>query len=176
VKKPSTSDGSGSAPATVYRELAPAVLGYLRTQQVPDAEDVLGQVFLHVARDLKHFSGDDTARRRWVFSIAHNRAVDAHRKAARDRSTLELELADVGVAWAAAEPADPFDPALMAALATLTPAQREVIVLRFVADLSLESVAKITSRRVGAVKALQHRGLEILRSAVSPQAHRTLTS
>jgi RNA polymerase sigma-70 factor (ECF subfamily) len=43
-------------------------------------------------------------------------------------------------------------------------------VLRFVADLPLEAVAKITGRRVGAVKALQHRALENLRRAVSREA------
>ncbi len=175
MKKLLKSDRPDRSAAAVYRELAPAVLGYLRSQQVPDAEDVLGQVFLHVARDIGRFSGDDAARRRWVFAIAHNRAMDAHRRATRDRAGLELELSAPGATWKGSEPADPFDPALAAALAALSPAQREVIVLRFVADLSLDSVAEITHRRVGAVKALQHRGLEILRRAVSLERPRTLT-
>jgi len=50
----------------------------------------------------------------------------------------------------------------VAALSTLTPEQREVVVLRFVGDVSLEDVARITRRRVGAVKAMQHRALEAL--------------
>jgi ATP phosphoribosyltransferase regulatory subunit HisZ len=56
------------------------------------------------------------------------------------------------------------DPELVAALEALTPEQREVIALRFVADLALEEVAQITGRRVGAIKALQHRALENLRA------------
>lgn len=161
--------------AQVYRHLAPAVLGYLRTQRVPDAEDTLGEVFLHVARDLHRFTGDDDALRRWVFTIAHNRAMDAHRKAARHRSTLEAELIDAGAGrgderTATPPPADPFDPVLVDALATLSADQREVVVLRFVADLPLEAVAKVTGRKVGAVKALQHRALENLRRAVSSEA------
>lgn len=156
--------------AQLYRELAPAVLGYLRTQRVPDAEDALGEVFLNVARDLRRFSGDRAALRRWVFSIAHNRAMDAHRRASRNRSTLEAELADAaarGAGGVAPSPPEPLDPALVAALDLLSPDQREVVVLRFVADLPLEAVARITRRKVGAVKALQHRGLENLRKAVS---------
>jgi RNA polymerase sigma-70 factor (ECF subfamily) len=144
------------------------VLGYLRTQQVGDPEDVLGEVFLQVARDLRRFSGDETAARRWVFSIAHNRAMDAHRKASRDRSSGGSEL-DERSEPVAALPSDPTDPALVEALASLSQDQREVVVLRFVADLPLEAVAKITGRRVGAVKALQHRALENLRKAVSPE-------
>jgi RNA polymerase sigma-70 factor (ECF subfamily) len=48
-------------------------------------------------------------------------------------------------------------------LERLTPEQREVLVLRFVADLTLEDVARITGRRVGAVKQLQRRGVDNLR-------------
>ena len=64
--------------------------------------------------------------------------------------------------------AEPLDPELLDALAQLTPDQREVLALRFVADLSLEDVARLTKRSVGATKALQHRALENLRAAVSP--------
>ena len=152
--------------ANAYRTLAPAVLGYLRSQRVPDPEDVLGEVFLHVARDIGRFSGDDAALRRWVFSIAHNRSMDAHRKAKRDRSTLEAEISE-GRAAPADAPAEPLDPELIAALALLSDEQREVVVLRFVADLPLEAVAKITRRSPGAVKAMQHRAMDNLRKAVS---------
>ena len=149
--------------AEAYRGLAPAVLGYLRAQRAPEPEDILGEVFLQVARDLPRFRGDDDALRRWVFSIAHNRLLDARRRESRrprmvDRAVPELRTPP---------PPDPFDPELVAALAELTPDQREVVVLRFVADLPLADVAKITSRRVGAVKAMQRRGLEALERALS---------
>lgn len=140
----------------VYRELAPAVLGYLRAHGVADPEDALGEVFYQVARDLGRFRGDADALRRWVFSVAHNRMVDQHRRRAARPRVVDHEVPD--------RPAP--DPVavhlgddLAAALRELTPEQREVVVLRFVADLSLEDVARITRRRVGAVKAMQHRAL-----------------
>ena len=49
------------------------------------------------------------------------------------------------------------DPELVAALATLTPEQRDVLGLRVVADLTVADVAKILRKRPDAVKALQHR-------------------
>lgn len=143
------------------------MLGYLRSQRVPDPEDVLGEVFLQVARDIGRFSGDDAALRRWVFSIAHNRSMDAHRRAKRDRSTLEAEVAEGRSAVGDDAPTEALDPELIAALATLSADQREVVVLRFVADLPLEAVAKITGRSAGAVKAMQHRAMDNLRKAVS---------
>ena len=141
-----------------YRDLAPAVLGYLRSQCARDPEDLLGEVFLQVTRDLARFRGDRDDLRRWVFTIARHRLVDDSRRWARRPQVLDRELPDT----AAPPPTDALDPELVAALALLTGDQREVIALRFIADLPLEVVAKVTKRKVGAVKALQHRGLATL--------------
>ena len=142
----------------VYRALSPAVLGYLRAQRAPDPEDLLGEIFLQVARDIARFSGDDDSLRRWVFTVAHHRLVDERRRRARRPAAADDPLPD----RPANPAAEPVDPELIAALGQLTPEQREVVVLRFIGDLPLEAVARITKRKVGAVKALQHRALEQL--------------
>ncbi|GAC1321540.1 MAG: hypothetical protein NVSMB12_21760 [Acidimicrobiales bacterium] len=145
------------------------MLAYLRAQRVPEAEDVLGEVFVHVARDLHRVRGDDEAVRRWVFTVARHRIIDDSRRRRR-RPVIEP-----GPPPDVAAPTDaPWDPTLVAALASLTAEQREVLVLRFVADLSLGNVARITHRRVGAVKALQQRALANLAGAVSPEVVPTL--
>ncbi|HUP75301.1 MAG TPA: sigma-70 family RNA polymerase sigma factor [Acidimicrobiales bacterium] len=151
--------------AQAYRELAPAVLSYLRALHAPEPEDVLGELFVQVVRDIGRFRGNDTALRRWIFSIAHNRVMDAHRMSRRTKATSPLLHSEPHLV---PDPADPFDPELAAALATLNLEQREVVILRFVADLSLESVAKITGRTTGAVKSLQHRALQNLQHTLSP--------
>ena len=154
------SGGGGAAPdaAEVYAALAPAVLGYVRSQGAAEPEDLLGEIFLQVVRDLPRFQGDDAALRRWVFTIAHHRLVDARRRAARRPQVSDGPLPD-GVATF---PPDPFDSDLIRALAALTADQREVVALRFVADLPADAVAALTGRSVGAVKSLQHRALEAL--------------
>ena len=151
---------SDAAPdaADVYRALAPAVLGYLRSQRAAEPEDLLGEVFLQVVRDLPRFRGDDDDLRRWVFTIAYHRLVDARRSSGRrpafdDGAVPELR---------SAPPADRLDPDLVRALCELTADQREVVALRFVADLSIDAVATLTGRSPGAVKALQHRALAAL--------------
>lgn len=143
----------------VYRRLAPAVLGYLRGQRVPDPEDVLGEVFFHVARSLHRFHGDeDEDLRSWVFTIARHRVVDDVRRRARRPTTAGDVTPDLP------GPPDPsgLDPDLIEALGRLNEEQREVIALRFIADLSLADVAKITGRSVGAVKSMQLRGIDQL--------------
>jgi RNA polymerase sigma-70 factor (ECF subfamily) len=148
---------------SLYRELSPRVLGYLRANGASDPEDLLGEVFLQVARDFDRFSGSATDRRRWVFGIARHRLIDAWR-----RQAARPALADVDVPEAAAMAHHEFgiDPELVAALRELTEDQREVVVLRFVGDLTLRDVAEVVGRDVGAVKALQHRGLASLQRAL----------
>ena len=151
---------SDAAPeaADVYRALAPAVLGYLRSQRAAEPEDLLGEVFLQVVRDLPRFRGGDDALRRWVFSIAHHRLVDARRRSGRRPALDDGPVPELR----SAPPADLLDPDLVRALCELTAEQREVVALRFVADLSIDAVATLTGRSPGAVKALQHRALSAL--------------
>ena len=71
--------GDEAAWSEIWAELAPAVLGYLRGSNAPDPEDVLGETFLQVARDVNRFEGDWVAFRSWVFTVAHHRLIDARR-------------------------------------------------------------------------------------------------
>src|SRR5262245_32695083 len=75
--------GDEQAFAAVYRELAPSVLGYLRGQGSPDADDLTGDVFVAVGQRLEKFEGSVEAFRSWVFTIAHHRLVDARRRQTR---------------------------------------------------------------------------------------------
>ena len=156
--RPTGGDGTAPEAADVYQQLAPAVLGYVRSQGIPEPEDLLGEIFLQVVRDLSRFRGDDAALRRWVFTIAHHRIVDARRRAGRRPAVDGGAVPDL----VAPLPPDPFDPDLARALRQLTADQREVVALRFVADLPIETVAALTGRKPNAVKALQHRALEAL--------------
>jgi len=143
----------------LYELLAPRVLAYLRAQGAPDCEDLLGEVFLQTARDHPRFRGDDDETRRWVFTIARNRLIDERRRRSRRPSVSLGEPVPDGTGRSAPEP---FDPVLVDALNRLTPQQREVVLLRFLADLPIDTVARMTRNNVGAVKALQHRALQRL--------------
>ena len=162
--------GSCRDAGILYRDLAPAVLGYLRGQGVPDPEDLLGEVFLQVARDLRAVRGDQVAVRRWVFTLARNRVIDD----ARRRSRRPVTTGGAVPERAGPDREEPLDPSLLSAIDRLTPDQREVVLLRFVADLPIEAVARITGRTAGAVKALQHRALVQLAGTVSYEARPTL--
>jgi RNA polymerase sigma factor (sigma-70 family) len=138
-----------------YHDLAGPVLGYLRSHRVDQAEDLLGDVFVSVARNLHRFRGNRDDFRRWVFAIAHRRLVDHIRRWRRHEHVIATELPHRP---STDRPAG-LDVDLVVALAELTPLQREVVVLRFVADLPLSDVGRIVGRSTGAVKATQARAL-----------------
>jgi RNA polymerase sigma-70 factor (ECF subfamily) len=142
-----------------FETLGGQVLGYLRAAGAIDPEDLLGEVFVGVTTGIGRFRGDEAALRAWVFTIARRRLSDQRRRERR-RVTAGDTMSSSNATTAA--DAEPFDTALLAALNELTADQREVVVLRFVADLPLKAVASITHRRVGAVKALQERALRNL--------------
>jgi RNA polymerase sigma factor (sigma-70 family) len=157
----------------IFAELSPAVLGYLRASGAPDPEDVLGETFLQVARDIHKFEGQQTGFRAWVFAIAHHRLIDARRYSAR----RPVELAPDPP-----EPRERADDAAEEALArigtervqeilgALSEDQRAVLLLRFVGDMSVEDVALAIGKRPGAVKALQRRGLAAVKRRLAGKA------
>ncbi len=167
----------------LYRCLAPRVAGYVKARGVREVDDVVNEVFLGAFRNLHRFTGNAGDFRSWLFSIAWNKCADWHRSAARrPMHATGIALDDVRVAGGDVE-----DDAL-AGMATssveemleaLTAEQRDVLLLRVVADMSLEQVAVVMDKPVGAVKALQHRALTALRKKlaepVSPSADEPIT-
>jgi RNA polymerase sigma-70 factor (ECF subfamily) len=163
--------GDGPAWGILYDEVAPIVLAYLRSQSLRDPEDVAGEVMLHLVRDIDRFEGDARAFRSWVLGIAHHRMLD-RRRAERRRPAFPVPSHDLDPGI---DDDDPADAALVADelvrvhqhLDRLTDDQREVVILRVIADLSLEETADVMGKSVGAVKALQHRAFGALRTQVS---------
>ena len=160
-------EGSEAAWAEIYRQLSPAILGYLRGSRAPEPEDTLGEVFLEIARDLGGFEGDERQFRAWAFTIAHHRLIDARRRDSRRPAVLVAEPPEPVAATAS----DAADEALarigseevVRILETLSPDQRAVLLLRVVGDLSVEDTATALGKRAGAVKQLQRRGLAAIK-------------
>src|SRR3954454_6339026 len=72
-------DGAEWAWDVLYRHLSGPVLGYLRARGAAEPEDLVGEVFLQLARNIRAFEGDESQFRSWVFTIAHHRLVDEQR-------------------------------------------------------------------------------------------------
>lgn len=161
--------GDPEAFATCYEHLADPLYRYLLASGAPGtlAEDLVEDTFVELVVQRPSLRGGVSGLRAWLFRAARNNLLDARRKQIRrGDQPLNEELAAGQVEHAPG----PEERALAQAdaqrmrelLAELSPDQREVLVLRFVADLSGPEVAAATGRTVGAVKALQHRGVAAL--------------
>jgi RNA polymerase sigma factor (sigma-70 family) len=136
---------------------------------VDDPEAVTQDVFLALLPRLATVHGGEAGISTLLFSIAHARSVDHHRR--RTRNPVSVEYAaddDPRVAPSAEERAlgSAGNSHVVAMLDTLPTEQREVLLLRIVADLPIHSVATIMNTTAGAVKQLQRRALLALKSGL----------
>jgi RNA polymerase sigma-70 factor, ECF subfamily len=159
-------EGSEAAFARLWRDGNPALLRYLRVMAPGAAEDVAAETWLQVVRGLAGFRGDEQGWRAWLFTTARRRAIDeARRRSRRAEKAIEETLPD----WLPTAP-DTADLALerigtrsaLSLVARLPPHQAEVILLRVVAGLDTETVARLVGCSPGAVRVAAHRGLRTM--------------
>jgi RNA polymerase sigma-70 factor, ECF subfamily len=128
-----------------------------------DAEDVAQESFVMAYRALGSYRGDGPLGG-WLLRIATRQAF---RRLSQRRETVELS-AEIPHRSDLADPlqatlADERGEMVRRAVATLADPYREVVALRFFAELSLEEIARTTGRPINTVKTHLRRGLERLR-------------
>jgi RNA polymerase sigma-70 factor (ECF subfamily) len=158
--------GRAWALTEIWQRHAAAVTGYLRGRGALEPDDLTSEVFLAVFERLRSFHGGDDDLRAFVFTVAHHRLVDDLRRRARRGEPLSYDARQDNRVSLSAEVLaleSIGEQRVHELLAGLSEDQREVILLRVVGDLSLEQTAHVVGKRVGAVKALQHRALASLR-------------
>jgi RNA polymerase sigma-70 factor (ECF subfamily) len=159
-------DGSEDAFSALWHDANPALLRYLRLMAPRVAEDVAAETWTSVVRGLAAFRGDEAGWRAWLFTTARRRIIDDARRSARRPAA---PLAEVTAAQTPAAP-DAADVAMenidtqaaIALVSELPRLQAEVILLRVVAGLDTDVVARLLGRSPGAVRVAAHRGLRRL--------------
>lgn len=156
--------GDAGAFDELFVRYAPILLRVMRQQlrSQEEANDLVQQTFLQLHR-ARHDFRPDAKLRPWVFTIALNLKRE-HLRRLRRRPETELTLdgrsdpkvrSEAGRLEAART--------LEFALEKLAPAQREVIELHWIAQLSFLEIAELVGASLSAVKVRAHRGYEALR-------------
>ncbi len=163
--------GDDSALGEIYHRYAPAVFRYFlfRTNDAAAAEDLTAEVFVRLVSSVHRYRDQGVPFAAWLFRIAHDRAVDHQRYAARHPTeTLSDNTVDPrpGPESQVAHQAD--KDRLSEAMRGLTDDQQLTVQLRFIEGYNLEDTAQIMGKTVGAVKALQHRALQNLSQRLKP--------
>lgn len=127
-----------------------------------EAEDCFQETFIAALRAYPRLRADSNLRA-WVFTIAHRKALDAH----RGRTRRAVPVAEVAaIDGRAAAPPGARDEELWAAVRGLPDRQRSAVVLRYVADLPHRDIATAIGCSEEAARRSLHEGLNKLREAV----------
>ncbi len=164
--------GDHGAFTQIYERYAPAIYRYIyfRIGEAELAEDLQAEVFLRMLEGIHRYEDRGWPISAWLYRIARDRTIDVIRRR-RNRQQVPLESwggscdgpeNSVGAQLEYEELARTLD--------DLTDEQRQVIQMRFLAEMSIQEVAQKLGRTEGSVKALQHRGLQSLARRLQPLA------
>lgn len=160
-------DGSHDAFAKVYDIFIDPIYRYVFYRvKVNDAEDIVETVFLRVWEHLgKYKVSEKSSFSAWIFRIAHNLVVDYYR-ATKDKGVDEL-LDTVSDKKREHNPIDVTQQRLNSnvvkkAMCKLKKSHQEIIIYKFINELSNKEIAEILKRSEGSVRILQFRALKAL--------------
>jgi RNA polymerase sigma factor (sigma-70 family) len=125
-----------------------------------DADDCFQETFIAALRAYPRLRPDSNLGG-WLLTIAHRKAIDAHR--ARGRRAVPVAEVDPGGGDDPALDGVNRDAELWAEVRTLPDKQRAAIVLRYVADLSHAEAARVMGTSEDAARRSLHEGLTKLR-------------
>lgn len=151
----------------LFAEHAKRLYAFLtyRTGDPTTSEEIVGDTFERVIRSRRRFDRRKGSEQSWIYTIALNLLTDHQRRAGAEQRALD----GVGHAGDAADPDDRLAgfadrDELFAALDRLEPGVREVLALRYGADLRLKDIAKLTGRPLSTVHERLQRGLRRLQA------------
>lgn len=165
--------GNLTAFANIYEQYYEKIYRYIvvRIGNPADAEDLAGDVFLKALEAIGSFRSRGVPFSAWLFRIAHNVAVDHLRKRKRhETNELDQALAVPGPGFEETVEVKLAMEGVASVMSDLTELQRQVIALRFAAELSVAETGHVLQRKEGAVKALQHSAIQALRRAISRES------
>jgi RNA polymerase sigma-70 factor (ECF subfamily) len=152
--------------AEIYDRYSPGIYRY-SWRNLGDnhlAEECVSETFSRFLHALQSGHGPQEYLQAYLYRVAHNWITDYYRRRKPPTLPLDEEIQ-------AGTEGDPLQSAaqtfelqrVRSALELLTPEQRQVVMLKYLEDWNNDEIARAIQKPVGAVKALQHRGLAALR-------------
>jgi RNA polymerase sigma-70 factor (ECF subfamily) len=152
--------------AEIYDRFSPGIYQYARRLLGEDspAEECMLETFSRFLSALNAGKGPDDCLQAYLYRIAHNWITDRYRRMPVPPVPLdEDQVVAPGAGTEAQVESALLRQEVRAALRCLTPAQRQVIVLKYVEGCDNETIAVALGKPLGAVKSLQHRALNTLK-------------
>lgn len=168
-------DGEAEAFGELYERHVHAVYRFLyaRLDSRMDAEDFTEEVFMRAWNSISSYHERGIPFLAYLLIVARNVLIDHYRRNGRAPQSVpieDLQIKDMNPDPGEVTTLNLNHQELRQALAYLREDYQEVLVLRFLNDLSPTETAKVMKRSTGAVRVLQHRALTAIRKTLSDKS------
>ena len=168
------SQGDKDAFGELYERYVERIFNYVyyRTGNVHDAEDLTARVFQRAMNHIQNYTDRGVPFSAWLYRIAHNLVANWHRDRSRKQ---EIPINDLPVLPSRGDHPESNlvrtqeEDALLRLIRRLPPDRQQLLILKFVEDLSNAEIGQVMGRSEGAVKSLYHRTLLALRDDIGDQ-------
>lgn len=148
--------------AKIYRFI------FFKVNSAPDAQDLTSEVFLKLWQCIKE--GKEIRNlNAFIYMIARNSVIDFYRQRTKDRESVSLNDNDAGDIkdekkdlWQEKMLSSDME-SILKGLERLKDEYKEVIILRFLDDLSISEMGQILNRSNGSIRVLLHRATKALK-------------
>ncbi len=168
------SQGDRDAFGLLYERYIDRIFNYVyyRTGNLHDAEDLTARVFQRAMNHIQNYTDRGVPFSAWLYRIAHNLVANWHRDRSRRQ---EIPINDVPVLPSKGDHPEKNlvrsqeQEALLRLIRKLPSERQNLLILKFVENMSNAEIGEIMGRSEGAVKSLYHRTLLALRDQLGDQ-------
>jgi len=168
------SQGDRDAFGRLYEHYVERIFNYVyyRTGNSHDAEDLTARVFQRAMNHIVNYTDRGVPFSAWLYRIAHNLVANWHRDRSRKQ---EIPLDDLPILPMKGDHPErnlvrsQEEESLLRMIRKLPPERQNLLILKFVENMSNAEIGKIMGRSEGAVKSLYHRTLLALRDQLEDQ-------
>jgi RNA polymerase sigma-70 factor (ECF subfamily) len=168
------SEGDRDAFGLLYGRYIDRIFNYVyyRTGNLHDAEDLTARVFQRAMNHIQNYTDRGVPFSAWLYRIAHNLVANWHRDRSRRQ---EIPINDVPVLPSKGDHPErnlvrsQEQDSLLRLIRRLPAERQNLLILKFVENMSNAEIGAIMGRSEGAVKSLYHRTLLALRDQLGDQ-------
>lgn len=168
------SQGDRDAFGLLYERYVDRIFNYVyyRTGNLHDAEDLTARVFQRAMNHIHNYTDRGVPFSAWLYRIAHNLVANWHRDRSRKQ---EIPLEDLPILPSKGDHPEKNlvrsqeQEALLKLIRRLPAERQNLLILKFVENLSNAEIGAIMGRSEGAIKSLYHRTLLALRDQLGDQ-------
>jgi RNA polymerase sigma-70 factor (ECF subfamily) len=166
--------GNSSAFGQLYDHYQPMIYRFVavKVSRREEAEDITHQVFLSAWQNIKSYEHRGHPFSSWLYQVARNQVID-HYRAKRINTDIEAIDPEYFAAPASVEFTLPMKlqmETVREAMQKLKQDYQDIIIMRFVEEISIKEAAVALNKTEGAIKLMQHRAIRELKKLLKDES------